>query len=336
MPLKHAIISLNYQEGEGWHMDNKIIRTVKGDVEVNSLGLMLPHEHLFVDLRGPTVEGYGVGDPEEVWQLMKPSLEAIEALGVTAIVDCAPLGVGRNIRVLRYLAERTPIHIIAPTGVYKEGFIPTNLLDVSAEYLTELWVRELTEGMDGTDSKAGFIKVALVDNGPTEIEIRNLKAAAAASQQTGAVVASHTIGGRAARQEMDILEGAGLDLRRFIWVHAHTEPDGAIHIEAAKRGAWVEFDAVGAGSWHPQDKLLDAAVALVEAGYADHIVLSHDAGWYEPGQPGGVPKEGVRGYTALFEQFIPAMKGCGVPEETIRLITVTNPAQAYGIEAAGS
>jgi phosphotriesterase-related protein len=313
-----------------------IIRTVKGDVAADSLGLVLPHEHLFVDLRGPTVEGYGVGDPEEVWQLMKPSLEAIEALGVTAIVDCAPWGVGRNIRVLRYLADRTPVHIIAPTGVYKEGFIPADLLDVDAAYLTDLWVRELTEGMDGTDSRAGFIKVALVDDGPTAVEIRNLKAAAAASLQTGAVVASHTIGGRAARQEMDILEGAGLDLRRFIWVHAHTEPDGAIHVEAAKRGTWVEFDAIGAVSWHPQDKLLDAVVALVEAGYADHILLSHDAGWYEPGQPGGVPKEGVRGYTALFEQFIPAMRARGVSEEMIRLITVTNPARAYGIDAAGS
>ncbi len=317
-------------------MGSKIIRTVKGDVAADSLGLVLPHEHLFVDLRGPTVEGYGVGDPEAVWQVMKPSLDAIEALGVTALVDCAPLGVGRNVVVLRYLAERTPIHIIAPTGVYKEGFIPADLLDVSEAYLTDLWVRELTEGMDGTDSKAGFIKVALVDNGPTEIEFRNLKSAAAASKQTGAVVASHTIGGKAARQEMDILEGAGLDLRRFIWVHAHTEPDGAVHIEAAKRGAWVEFDAVGAGDAQFQDSLLDAVVALIEAGYADHILLSHDAGWYEPGQPGGVPKDGVRGYTALFEQFIPAMKGRGVSEDTIRLMTVTNPARAYSVETAGS
>lgn len=312
-------------------MGNKIIRTVKGDVAADSLGLVLPHEHLFVDLRGPLVEGYGVADPEAVWPVMKPYLDAIEAIGVTAFVDCAPMGVGRNIGVLRYLAERTPIHIIAPTGVYKEGFIPADLLDVSAEYLTDLWVRELAEGMDGTDSKAGFIKVALVDNGPTEIEIRNLKAAAAASLQTGAVVASHTIGGKAARQEMDILEGVGLDLRRFIWVHAHTEPDGAVHIEAAKRGAWVEFDAVGAENWHPQDALLDAVVELIEAGYADHILLSHDAGYYHPGLPGGEPPGGFRGYTALFEQFIPALKGRGVSEETVRLMTVTNPAQAYAL-----
>lgn len=212
------------------------IRTLKGDVAVNTLGLMLPHEHLFVDLRGPFAESYGEADPEEVRQLVQPYLDAIEKIGVTAFVDCAPAGVGRNVGVLRYLADHTPIHIVAPTGVYKEGFIPTDLLNKSVDDLAELWTREITEGMDGTDSRAGFIKVALVDHGPTEIEKRNLKAAAATSLRTGAVVASHTIGGRAARAEMDILEEAGLDLRRFIWVHAHTEPNSAIHVEATSRG----------------------------------------------------------------------------------------------------
>lgn len=308
------------------------IRTLKGDVAVDTLGLMLPHEHLFVDLRGPFADGYGQADSEAVWQLMQPYMQAIEKIGVTAFVDCAPAGVGRNVHVLRYIAERTPIHIIAPTGVYKEGFIPTDLQDVSVEYLADLWAREITEGMDGTDSRAGFIKVALVDDGPKEIEIRNLKAAAAASLRTGAVVASHTIGGRAARQELDILEDAGLNLQRFIWVHAHTEPDTAIHIEAAKRGAWVEFDAVGAESWHPQDKLLESVLALIEAGYADHVLLSHDAGWYDSGRPGGLPPDGVRGYTALYEEFIPAMQARGVDDATIHLLTVANPARAFAIE----
>ncbi|MEO8606682.1 MAG: esterase [Chloroflexota bacterium] len=307
------------------------IRTLKGDVAVDTLGLILPHEHLFVDLRGPFVEGYGEADPEQVRQVMQPYLDAIEKIGVTAFVDCAPLGVGRNVEVLRYLADHTSIHIVAPTGVYKEGFIPGDLQAATVDDLAELWTREITEGMDGTDSRAGFIKVGLVDDGPTAIETRNLKAAAAASLRTGAVVASHTIGGRAAREEMDILEGAGLDLGRFIWVHAHTETDTGIHAEAAKRGAWVEFDAIGAESWHPQDKLLESVLALIEAGYADHILLSHDAGWYEPGQAGGLPKDGVRGYTALFEQFIPAMKARGVSDETIRLMTVTNPARAFAI-----
>ncbi len=310
-----------------------LIHTVKGSVPSNSLGLMLPHEHLFVDLRGPLAPDYAAADPEIVVGVMQPYLSAADAAGVTAFVDCAPVGVGRNVAVLRRLAENTPIHIIAPTGIYREGLIPVDLLELSAEQLAEHWVRELTEGMEGTDSRAGFIKIAMSDGGPTPLEVRSLKAAVLASRQTGAVVASHTIGGAVVRRELNILEAKRHDLRRFIWVHAHTEPDTRIHVEAAQRGAYVEFDAIGAAHWHPQAALLEAALALLDAGYAEHILLSHDAGWYDPAQPDGQPKpNGIRGYTMLVEQFIPALRARGVDDETLRLLTVTNPARAFALK----
>jgi phosphotriesterase-related protein len=188
--------------------------------------------------------------------------------------------------------------------------------------------------MEGTSVRAGFIKIAMSDDGPLPSEVRNLKAAAVASRATGAVIASHTIGGALALREMAVLEAAGHDLARFIWVHAHSEPDTAVHIDAAKRGVWVEFDAVGAVDWHPQPALLESVLALLEAGYASNILLSHDAGWYDPGQPDGLPKpQGIRGYTALFDQFIPALKARGVSDAVIRQLTVDNPARAFAITA---
>jgi phosphotriesterase-related protein len=263
---------------------------------------------------------------------MQPYLAAIENAGVTAFVDCAPVGVGRNVAVLCRLAESTPIHIIAPTGRYREGLIPPELVELSATQLAELWIKELTEGMEGTNSRAGFIKIAMSDNGPSPLEITSLKAAALASKHTGAVVASHTIGGAVAQREMDILEAEGHDLRRFIWVHAHTEPDTAIHIEAATRGVYVEFDAIGAEQWVPQAMLLNSVMALLDAGYTDNILLSHDAGWYDPAQPDGQPKpQGIRGYTALFDEFIPALRVRGVDDATLHTLMVTNPARAFAL-----
>lgn len=313
-------------------MASGVVRTVRGDVPAQSLGPMLPHEHLFVDLRGPFVPGYAEAEPEKVVAVVRPYLAALEAAGGTALVDCAPVGVGRNVTVLRRLAQSTSVHIIAPTGTYREGFIPAAIADLDVEALAALWVDELTRGMEGTDSRAGFIKLAMSDHGPTDIEVRNLQAAALASRQTGAVIASHTIGGAVARREMDILEQAGHDLRRFIWVHAHTEPDTAVQVEAARRGAWIEFDAIGAENWHPQAALLQATLAFIAAGYADHLLLSHDAGWYDCSQPDGVPRpDGFRGYTALFEQFVPALRAHSVPEQIIYQITVTNPARAFSI-----
>jgi phosphotriesterase-related protein len=312
------------------------LQTVKGDINPDALGLMLPHEHLFVDLRGPNAPAYAQANPDTVAQVMRPFLAAAEAAGVTAFVDCAPVGVGRNVAVLRHIADTTSIHIVAPTGRYREGLIPVDLIGLSAEALAERWIIELTEGMEGTDSRAGFIKIGMSDNGPTLLEIISLKAAVLASRKTGAVIASHTIGGAVARRELDILEAEGHDLRRFIWVHAHTEPDSAIHIEAARRGAYVEFDAVGAEHWHPQASLLDSVVHLLQAGYAEHILLSHDAGWYDPAQPDGQPQPGgIRAYTALTEQFIPSLQKRGVDDETLHLLTVLNPASAFALSDGG-
>ena len=224
--------------------------TLTGSIEMDALRLILPHEHLFTDLRGPSVPDYAQGDTSAVVEVVRPFLAEAYAAGVTALVECSTVGVGRNLSVLRALAEATPIHIFAPTGVYRDGYIPAALCDLSESALADLWTRELTEGIEGTAIRAGFIKLAMSDDGPTPLEIRNLKAAARASQTTGAVIAIHTIGRRITRQEMNILSEAGLDLQRFIWVHAQTEPEVSVLKEVARRlcGAgyrWCPISAAG-------------------------------------------------------------------------------------------
>jgi phosphotriesterase-related protein len=306
----------------------KRLQTIKGPVEIESLDLILPHEHLFTDLRGPHVPDYAQGEPSAVVEVVGPFLAEAAAVGVTALVECSTVGVGRNLTVLQSLAEATPIHIIAPTGVYRDAYIPESLREKSEQELADLWTKELTEGMQETSIRAGFIKLAMSDDGPTALEVRNLKAAAKASQNTGAAIAVHTVGGRIAKAEMDTLEDARLDLQRFIWVHAQTEPDVSILKEAARRGAYVELDTVGA-PFQPQADLLDTAITLIMEGFADRLLLSHDAGWYNPARRDGLPDEGYRGYTALARAFIPKLVERGIPEEQVRLITVHNPAKAF-------
>ena len=306
----------------------KKLHAVKGPVASDTLGLILPHEHLFTDLRGPRVPDYARADPQSVVKVVRPYLDEAYAAGATALVECSTVGVGRNIEVLCALADATPIHIIVPTGVYREAYIPDLLRETSVEDLAELWIHELTEGMEGTSVKAGFIKLAMSDDGPTPLEIRNLRAAAKTSLETGAVIASHTIGGKAARKEMDVLEEAGLDLRRFIWVHAQTEPDLSMQIEAARRGAYLELDSVGA-PYQSQSELLGMAAGLIEAGFVSQLLLSHDAGWYNPGSPDGMPDAGYRGYTALMNDFLPELMNGNATEDQLRLITVMNPVNAF-------
>ncbi|MBL8062924.1 MAG: esterase [Anaerolineales bacterium] len=307
----------------------KKLQTIKGSIAADSLGLILPHEHLFTDLRGPNAGGYAQAEASAVVNLVGPYLAEASASGVTAMIECSTVGVGRNLSILQSLADVTPIHLVAPTGVYRDAYIPNVLREVSEQFLAEMWTKELTEGIEGSSIRAGFIKLAMSDNdGPTALEVRNLRAAVMASQNTGAAIASHTIGGKVAMREMDVLEQAGLDLHRFIWIHAQTEPDISILKEAAQRGAYIELDSVGA-PFQSQPELLETALALIAAGYTRQLLLSHDAGWYNPARADGLPEEGYRGYTALTSDFIPALLQRGLAQEQIRLITINNPADAF-------
>jgi phosphotriesterase-related protein len=305
------------------------IQTATRLISKNELGFTLPHEHIFTDLRGPQVPGYAQGNPEHVTAVMKPYLDQAADLGVNAIVECSTIGVGRNPIIIKNLVKNTPLHIIVPTGVYREAFVPTEFLDKSPEELAEMWVTEITEGIEGSQVKAGFIKMSVSDDGITYIEAKNLKAAVLTSLETGGIIASHTIGGKLADQEMNLLESYGLNLNRFIWTHAQSESKKSFHLAAAQRGAYISIDAIGSG-WVPDEDMLDYTLALIEAGYADKVLLSHDAGWYDPSQSDGHPEgDGIRGYTALFNSFLPELRNHGVPENVITQMTTTNPAEAF-------
>lgn len=310
----------------------KILRTVLGDVDIQKLGLILPHEHLFTDLGGPDRPGYAQADEQEVVETLAPFLENAARVGITALVECSTGGVGRNAHILRRIAETTSIHIVAPTGVYREAFVPKNMKYESQDALSAVWIQDITEGIDRTGVKAGFIKMAVSDDGPTPLEIHMLKAAAATSRATGAAIASHTINAASAFQEMDVLESEGIDLHRFVWVHANASAGTLDHLKAVRRGATVEFDSIGA-PYSDQAALADYTIALLAAGYENQILLSHDAGWYQPGQPGGQPEGGIRGYTALVDTFLPDLRARGVSEEIIRQLTWSNPAQIFALEA---
>jgi phosphotriesterase-related protein len=311
-------------------MAQKYLRTVLGDIPISELGLILPHEHLFTDLRGPMIEDYAQSEPKSVLNTMLPFLKDAENAGVTALVECSTMGVGRNIEVLRHLAENTTIQIVAPTGIYKEAFTPEEYLNSSIDDLVRLWVKELTQSINSSDSKAGFIKIAVSDEGPTRLEERNIRAAARTSIATGACIASHTIGGKAALEELAILNDEGLNLEKFIWVHADSEPDLDYHREVMTIGAYVEFDFIGQPASDPLEHVHKVKI-LIEENIADRILLSHDAGWYQPGQPEGHPEGGIRGYTYISNEFIPLLLINGVDDQMVKLLTEENPKRAFAL-----
>jgi phosphotriesterase-related protein len=303
--------------------------TTDGPVAAEGLGIILPHEHIFTDLRGPTSRTYGQADAADVVRVMGPLLEEARQKGVGLLIECSSIGVGRNVSIIAQVAEASGLPVVVPTGVYgRANFAPPEHRNMSEDELTVLFINEIREGIDGTDIKAGFIKIA-TGNGPlTALEEKFLRAAGRAASETGAAVASHTPTGSKASGQADILESISPAIR-LIWVHAQNESNRSLHRQLAARGVFIEFDSLG---WNPgQDsRLITAIKELLAAGYGDRILLSHDAGWYQPGEQNGGTQ---MPYTYLIETFIPKLRNSGVNDKAIRMITETNPIRAFGFKS---
>jgi phosphotriesterase-related protein len=297
--------------------------TTLGPKHADELGLILPHEHVFVDLRTWDQPGYAQAKTADVIALMSPELEKARAAGVTALVECSTVGVGRRADILKAVSEAAGFPLVAPTGIYREPWVPDWAHAASEDELYE-WMRGELEGqIEASGVQAGFIKLSAGDDGLTACEIKILRAAARASAVTGAAVGSHTIRGRVVRDQLGIVEAYGCSTERFIWIHAMVEPDIELNLEMARRGAWIEYDNIGQEG--TDASLLHRIQRMLDAGLGDQVLLSHDRGWYDPAQPGGgTPKP----FTYLGEQFLPRLRTAGVDEATLCKMTCENPFRA--------
>ena len=299
--------------------------TTLGPQGADDLDLILPHEHVFVDLRTWDQPGYAQAETADVIALMAPELTRAQAAGVTALVECSTVGVGRRPDILKAVSEATGFPLLVPTGVYREPWIPDWIQAASEAELREWMAGELLDEIRPDGVQAGWIKLSAGDDGLTECEAKVLRAAAAAGVGTNAVIGSHTIRGRVVRDQLQIIEGAGYSPERFIWIHTQAEPDFDLHLEVARRGAWIEYDAIGSDQLS-DDFFLEHIQRVLDAGLGHHLLLSHDRGWYDPALPGGgTPKP----FTYLSETFLPKLRQAGVDEQTIRQLTHLNPFRAF-------
>lgn len=299
--------------------------TTLGPRNESELGMILPHEHVFVDLRTWDQPGYAQADPDAVIKLMQPEIEKAKAAGVTAVVECSTCGVGRRADIDRAVSDATGLPIVVPTGVYREPWVPDWVHTASETELRRWMTAELQGEIEQSGVQAGWIKLSAGDNGLTATETKILRAAAGAGADTNAVIGSHTVLGRVVREQLGIIEQVGYTSERFVWIHAQAEPDFDLHLEMARRGAWLEYDAIG--SEEPDDDYyVEHILRLLDAGFGSQLLLSHDRGWYDPAQVGGgVPQP----YTYLSTEFLPKLRSSDVDEKTIRLLTWTNPFRAF-------
>src|SRR5712692_4900666 len=176
------------------------IQTVRGPIDSSQLGTTLMHEHVFV-LDTEILQNY----PEEWGQEEKRIADAVarlnelKARGVDAIVDLTVIGQGRYIPRIQRIAEQTQIHIVVATGIYTYCDLPfyfhfrgPGTVLGGPELITEMFVRDINEGIANTRVKAGILKCATDEPEVTKDVERVLRAIAQAHRQTGVPISTHT------------------------------------------------------------------------------------------------------------------------------------------------
>jgi phosphotriesterase-related protein len=306
-----------------------IIMTVKGPVPVDQMGVTLTHEHILVDFIGADSISESRWDRTKVINKVMPYLRQIRELGCRTFVECTPAFLGRDPLILKSLSDSTGLNIITNTGFYgahNNKFIPAFAFNESADQLAQRWIKEWEQGIGNTGIRPGFIKIAVNSDSLSEFHKKLVMAAALAHLKTGLTIASHTGPAIPAFQQIEILGKAGVSPDAFIWVHAMNEKEPENLIKAAQEGAWISLDNVNETDI---EKYINLINILRQKNLLNKVLVSHDAGWYDPAKENGGD---YRGYTTVFEKLIPALKKEKFTEKEINQLFVINPAKAFEIK----
>jgi phosphotriesterase-related protein len=316
-----------------WPAASGRVMTVTGWRNQRQLGFTLPHEHVLVDFVGADRIAPGRYQPEEVFRLALPKLLAIKQLGAQTFIDCTPSYLGRDVTLLRRLAQATGLNLVTNTGYYGaagQKFLPAQAYTETAEQTAARWVQEWQQGIDGTGIRPGFMKIAADDGPLSQVQRKMVEAAALAHQQTGLSIGMHCGGRGAAQEALEIVAQRGVAAAAFIWIHAQNEGRREMHLAAARAGAWVEFDGM-----HPLFQAIDAQEQHLHflqdfkrEGLLHRALISQDAGWYNVGQPEGGK---FSDFTDLFTRFLPLLRQNGFTQAELDLVFNTNPYQAFGV-----
>ena len=304
-----------------------VIQSVSGTVTATPGEVWLSHEHILVDFIGADSIDSKKWDHDSVIDTISPYLEEVKNQNVKYFVDATPAYLGRDPLLLEKIAKKTGLTIITNTGFYgatNNKYIPAFAFDKTAEELAEIWVNEYKNGIEGTTIKPGFIKISVDVTDTLDVMDQKLvKAAAITHLQTGLTIASHTGNAKALWPQLKILKEMNVSPQAFMWVHAQNEKDNNNYLLAAKEGCWISFDGLG---WDVE-KHIEKILFAQEHKLLNRILISHDAGWYDPQKQ----TQAVKSYTNIFKQLYPVLVSKGFSKEELKRLISDNPAKAFSI-----
>jgi 5-phospho-D-xylono-1,4-lactonase len=317
-----------------------VVQTVLGDVDATALGVTYAHEHLVID-GGRPVElspDFLLADVDR----MAADLADAAAAGLRTAVDAMPADCGRNPAKLAELSRRTGVNLIAATGLHHERFYgPSHWCRrASEDELADLFAADVTDGIDERDYggpivhrtavRAGVVKVAGSEGGPSSRDEPIFRAAAAVHGRTGVPVHTHCENGTGALEQLRLLTDAGVRPAHISLSHVDKVVDRGYHRELLSSGAFAVYDQ--AFRWGDRD---NGTIQLIEWAVADgtssQVMLGMDAarqGYYR--SYGGSP-----GLDYLLGTFSSELAERGIPAEVRDSMFVGAPARAFAFAEGG-
>lgn len=316
-----------------------VIRTVRGDIAPEKLGVTATHEHLYCDQRLCRSDVDFPGTYAKMVLLDKDlvvsELADFYAAGGRAIAEMTSSGWGRDVAALKEISERSGIHVIAISGFYVEDCLPDFVDQAGIEELVDIIVGEVTEGADGTGIRTGLLKSGV---GRPVIEGREAKCARAVARaqlRTGLAITTHTSassrfevpGGNLGMQHLDLLEEEGVDPSRVIIGHTDEKVDIRNLMAMARRGAYLQFDVIGKLHWMLDETRVEVLCQLVEKGYEKHLLLSSDRC-----REMELKAQGGPGYDHVLRDFVPRLREAGFDDALLSCILAENPARVLAFD----
>ena len=324
------------------------VESVRGPVELSDLGQTLMHEHVFV-MSTEHMQNYGSDWWDEEFRVTDAvtKLNAMHAKGITTIVDPTVWGLGRYIPRIQRIAEQTPVNIIVAAGLYVYEELPQqyayrgpgNLIDIPEPMVTD-FSRDITEGIGDTGVKAAFLKFALETPEPSPGIERIARAVARTHVETGAPICVHTSGPhQTGRTAVRIFTEEGVDPTKVVIGHAGDSNDIDYLTELADSGVLLGMDRFGLDLFNPTAERVKTIVTLAGRGYADRMVLSHDASCFI--DYFGAAHDDARAAAApnwhfehISDDVLPALLAQGVSQAQIDTMMVENPVRYFTPKAA--
>lgn len=320
------------------------IQTVRGPIDSAQLGTTLMHEHVFVldtEISQNYPEDWGTEDKRVADAVAR--LNELKSRGVDTIVDLTVIGLGRYLPRIQRIAEQTQIQIIVAAGIYTYNDVPfffhfrgPGTVLGGPELITEMFVRDIVEGIADTGVKAGILKCATDEPGITPGVERILRATAKAHRRTGVPISTHTHARRrVGLDQQRIFREEGVDLERVVIGHSGDTTDLAYLEELIANGSFLGMDRFGIDTILSFEERVNTVASMCERGHAQKMVLSHDAACFMHNLPESLPALLPRWhYLHIHNDVIPALKEKGVTDEQLHTMLVENPRQIFERQGA--